>query len=165
MEQTRLLLASARTDYSEALNVLCLIEMRMIPTTIEDVIYAYMVAKDWCLWIKNPESSEDSPLYGKKADYRSMLDMFESYADKLADQLNDEECGIEVYLGTLNPNLTNLWRGKDPVLKENTRLLYRSLRYMAQMFEEQFGDSHFNEILEEKNVPPMSELISGYFKR
>ena len=159
MEQTRLLLVSARTDYSQALNVLCLIEMRMIPTTIEDLIYAYMVAMDWCEWIKNPESSEDSPLYGKEADdYKPMLDMFESYADRLSAQLCVEEYRIEAYLETLNPNLTNLWRGKNPVLKENTRLLYRSLRYMAQMFEELLSDNHFNKILEEKDVPPMSKL-------
>lgn len=161
MELTRHLLISARTDCLQALNVLGLIVIQKIPRNIEYLMHAYMLAKNWCEWITNPETADDSPLYGEKDDYELVLDTFEGYADILVDQLCEEEDLIEAYLGTLDPNFTSLWRGKNPELMENTRLLFRSLRYTAQMFEERFGDSHFNEILEEKNVPPMSELKRG----
>lgn len=157
MEQTKLLLISARgtADYTNALNVMYVIQMNVIPTTIEDTMYAYMVAKDWCEWIKNPGEPAENPLLYDVDD--SLSSMFERYAEKFEEQLLISLVDIEACVDILNPNLITLYRGKNPVWSENTRLLYRSLRYTAQMFEDK-GDDHLSKLLDEKQVPPMDKL-------
>ena len=165
MEQTRILLMHARDDYSNfstALNVLYLLAMRNIPSTIEDVMYGYMVAKDWIDWIKNPNSPGDADNFmpDKKAEeYQGMLDVLEGYTDDFEDMLVTDEDDVEEYIKNLNPNLVDLWRGYHYHLniKEDARMLFRSLRYMAEFFTS-VGDNHFSKLLDAKNVPPMSEL-------
>ena len=162
MEQTRLLLIAARVNqnYTDALDVMCLVQRHLLPTTIEDTMYGYMVAKDWCLWIKTPgEPSENPLLYGLDDDLRCM---FESYAEKFEYELFKVRAAIEEYIALLNPNLIELYRGRNLVLKEDTRLLYRALRHAAQMFEEKSGDNFLNELLDRKRVPPMSELSKSW---
>ena len=165
MEQTRLLLLYARdTDenFSIALNVLCLLAMRDIPSDIEDTMYAYMVAKDWMSWIKNPNSPDDVDNFmpdGKAEELRPMLDVLESYASDFEDQLVTDEDDIKEYLKNLNPNLVQLWRGTQRHLniKEDARMLFRALRYMAEFFAS-VGDDYFSKILDRQQVPSMSEL-------
>lgn len=158
MEQTRLLLISAREDYAQAINILCLVQMHEVSTTIGDIMYAYMVAKDWCQWIKNPGEPEENPLKHDIDD--SLLCAFEGYAERLEDQLVAYQNAVEAYFSELNPNLVNGWLGasKMPTLQEDTRLFYRSLRYTAQLFEDKFRVSFFNKTLDEKHVPPMHAL-------
>ena len=165
MEQTRILLLEARdTDenLSLAFNILYLVASRNIPSNIEDVMYAYMVAKDWISWIKSPNSPDDVDNFmpGKKAeDYQPALEILEGYADDLEDILVTDETGIDEYLETLNPKLADLWNGvhRHQNIKEDTRMFFRTLRYMAQFFES-VGDNHFSKLLDTKNVPPMGEL-------
>ena len=158
MEQTRLLLISAREDYSQALNILCLVEMHEVPTTVGDIMYAYMVAKDWCKWIKNPGESGENPLQHGVDD--SLLRIFEKYAEDLENQLVAYQNAIEEDFSELNPNLVNGWRSLSsmPILKEDTRLFFRTLRYTAQIFEDRFRASFLNQMLDKKQVPPMCEL-------
>jgi len=163
MEQTRLLLISAREDYSLALNVLFLLATRSIPSNIEDIMYGYMVAKDWVNWIKNPNSSDDVDNFmpDKKAeDYQSMVDVLEGYADNLEDHLKAYQDYIEDLFRNLNTNLVQLWNGAHRHLniREDTRLFFRSLRYTAQVFEKRFHATFLTKILDDKQVPPMSEL-------
>ena len=157
MEQTRILLISARgnQDYTNALNIMCLVQLHIIPTTIGDTMYAYMVAKDWCLWIKNPGKPAENPLQYEVDD--GLRCMFERYAEGFEDQLLASLVDIEAYIDILNPNFIELFRHRNLVLSEDTRLLYRTLRYTAQLFEDK-GDDHFSKLLDEKQVPPMSEL-------
>ena len=165
MEQTRLLLLYARDNdenFSTALNVLTLLAMRNIPSTIEDTMYAYMVTKDWIDWIKNPNSPDDVDNFmpDKTAeDYRPMLDVLESYASGFEDMLVTDEDDVEEYLKNLNPNLVQLWRGTQRHLniKEDARMLFRALRYMAEFFAS-VGDDHFNRLLDGMQVPSMNEL-------
>lgn len=156
MNQTKLLLENAREDYSEALNILMMVSTGMLPATIEDVMYAYMVACDWCEWVKNPRSSAENPLFGKASDYIPMLCMFQQYTDDLGRNLILNESAVEVVFETLNPNLIQLWRSPNPTLKNEVKMFHRSLRFTAKLFEEKFGETRFNEILVEKQVPPMS---------
>lgn len=162
MEQTRLLLIKSCEDYSLALNTVLLVRMRAIPTTIDDTMFAYMVVKDWCKWIKEPkeERSAENTLFGETADYLPMLEMFEKYAEDIEDQLIAYQDAIEAYFRGLNPNLVDFWRGlcESPSLREDTRLLFRSLRYTAQLFEEKFGTTFLNKLLDEKQIPQMNEL-------
>lgn len=156
MNQTQILLANARNDYSQALNVLCLVQMHMVPVTIEDTMYAYMVAKDWCEWIKKPNFSVENPLPAKTEDCMPMLDMFQRYADNLAKDLKQQKDIVEAVFETLNPNLAQLLQNRDIAVKEATQMYFRSLCFTARLFEEKFSDNRFNEILKEKQIPPMS---------
>jgi len=153
MNQTKLLLESARGDYSQALNVLMMVAHGMLPATVEDMMYAYMVAKDWCEWVKNPNSSAENPLFGKESDYTPMLSMFQRYVDDLGRNLILNESAVEEVFETLNPNLIQLWRSRNPTLKNEAKMFHRSLRFTAKFFEEKLGETHFNEILGEKRVP------------
>lgn len=156
MNQTQILLANARNDYSQALNVLCLVQMHMVPVTVEDTMYAYMVAEDWCEWIKNPKSSVENPLSGQTEDYMPMLDMFQRYANDLAEDLKQQEDFVETVFEMLNPNLVQLLQNRDIAVKETTQMYFRSLCFTAKLFKEKFDNSRFHEILKEKQVPPMS---------
>ena len=158
MNQTKLLLENARLDYSQALNVLLMVSQGMLPTTIYDTMYAYMVACDWCKWTKNPHSSRENPLFGKAASYTPMLDLFQRYADDLGENLVLNKDLIEEVFVTLNPHLIQFWHSPNPTLKNETKMFHRSLRFTAKFFEEKFGDNDFNEILDRKQVLPMSEL-------
>jgi hypothetical protein len=149
-------------NFSTALNVLTLLAMRDIPSTIEDTMYAYMVAKDWSHWIKNPNSPDDVDNFmpdRKAEELRPMLDVLEGYAGDFEDQFVRDADDIKEYLKNLNPNLINFWRGsyRHLNIKEDARMLFRALRYMAEFFAS-VGDNHFSELLDAKNVPPMSEL-------
>lgn len=155
MEHTRLLLTYAREDYSEAVNLLCLVQMHMIPVTIEDTMYAYMVALDWCEWIKNPKSSADNPLFNKAISPLSMLDIFENYVNELAKELEAKEYMVATVFGNLNPNLVQLWRSHNAVLKEDTKMYHRCLWITANLFQEKFENPVYKQILEQKQVPPM----------
>lgn len=156
MNQTKLLLMSAREDCSRALNVLLMVSMDMLPAGIEEKMYAYMVALDWIEWIKNPKSSPENPLFEKSASYLPMLNLFKEYADTLSLELRLKEDEVEEIFKTLNPNLIHLWRSNDAVLKGEAKMFHRSLRVTAKLFKEKFGTTRFSEILDEKQVPPMS---------
>ena len=146
MEQTKIMLNSARRDVMDAPNVLMLVQMGMLPATIDDMMYAYMVAHDWCMWIKNPKAYEGNPLYNKTADYTPMLDMFESYRDDLADILRQNKYTVLHAFAELNPNLSQFYTGEnqDPVLSKTTKLYHRSLRLAAQLFKEEDGTAPAN---------------------
>ena len=160
MEQTRLLLIKAREDYSQALNIMCLVQLHTLPTTIEDMMYGYMVAKDWCLWIKNPGAPKEGPVLFEVEGKDEMLSMIQVYVERFEYELFKAQAAIEEYVAILDPNLKDCWCGfcESPSLREDTRLLFRALRYTAQLFEEKFDDNRFNKLLDEKQIPSMSEL-------
>ena len=158
MEQTRILLTAARVsqNYTAALNVMYLVQTHLIPTTIEDIMYGYMVAKDWCSWIKTPGEPKENPLQYDVDD--DVCFMFDGYVLSFEAQLVKMRADIEAYIAILSPNLIQLYRGRNQVLSEDVRLLYRSLRYTAQLFEAELGDGFLNRLLDSKQVPPMSGL-------
>lgn len=154
MEQTRLMLENARNDIVDAPNILMLLLMGELPATADNLMYAYMVAYDWCEWIKNPKAYKDNPLYGKKADYTPMLDMFERYRDDMAKVIKENETGIFCIFAQLHSNLTTFF-GTE--ISESTKLYLRSLRLTAQLFEKD-GDKVFTQILNERQAPPIEQL-------
>ncbi len=158
MNQTKLLLENAREDCSEALDVLMMVSKGMLSATINDTMYAYMIACDWCEWTKNPNSGAGNPLFGIKSDFKWLLMMFQSYADDLGANLVLNKDLIKEVFVTLNPHLIEFWRSPNPTLKSETKMFLRSLRFTAKFFEDKFGDNDFNEILDRNQVPPMSEL-------
>ncbi len=168
--QTKILLISVHhnSDAYQVNNILTMVLCKELPVAISDVMYAYMIAEDWIKWIKDPNSSDDSPLRGKSAeDVAPLLKLFQRQAYDLATKLtlckNDVEemkltlCknDVEEIFENLNPCLINNWRSRDDLTRETTKMFHRSLRLTAKLFAEQ-GDDSFNEILEEKLVPPMS---------
>ena len=156
--QTKILLISVHhnSDAYQVNNILTMVLCKELPVAISDVMYAYMIAEDWIKWIKDPNSSDDSPLRGKSAeDVAPLLKLFQRQAYDLATKLTLCKNDVEEIFENLNPCLINNWRSRDDLTRETTKMFHRSLRLTAKLFAEQ-GDDSFNEILEEKLVPPMS---------
>lgn len=158
MNQTKLLLENAREEYSDALTVLMMVSTGMLPATVEDVMYAYMVASDWCDNLKNPDSSVANPVFPQKGGYSMELAMIKDYADDLGKMLIQNESKVEIVFKTLSPQLVSFWKSVNPTLRRETQMFHRSLRFTAKLFEEAAGNNRFNEILEEKRVPSMCEV-------
>ena len=152
MNQTGLLLASVHGDITNAHNILTLVSLRSIPTTIEDTMYAYMVAKDWCDWITNPDTP-DNPLREQNVDFSSHLAMFQCIRTTLERELKEQEFKVGEILVSVNSNLVSLLRSPLDTVKENTAMYFRSLRYTANLIDKQNGNGCFNAILDEHNVP------------
>lgn len=156
--QTKIMLVSAHhsSDTCYVNNILCMVAGKMLPVTISDVMYAYMIAKDWVRWCKDPNSSDENPLKGWSAeDAAPHLDLFQRQADDLARELMLYVGDVRMVFEKLNPALINNWRSRDDLVRETTRMYHRSLRFTANLFAEQ-GDESFNKILKEKQVPLIS---------
>ena len=156
--QTKILLIAAHhnRDMYSVRNILTMVANNMLPALISDIMYAYMVASDWVKWIKDPNSSDDSPLKGKTAeDVAVLLEPFQLTTDNLASELQSRKWEVAPVFRSLNRCLIDNWRSRDDLTRETTKMFHRSLRLTAKLFAEQ-GDDSFNEILEEKLVPPMS---------
>lgn len=156
--QTKIMLVSAHhsSDTCYVNNILCMVAGKMLPVTISDVMYAYMIAKDWVRWCKDPNSSDDNPLKGWSAeDAAPHLDLFQRQAYDLATKLTLCKNDVEEIFENLNPCLINNWRSRDDLAREITKMYHRSLRFTANLFAE-MGDGHFNEILKQKQVPLIS---------
>ena len=157
-EQTKIMLVTVHhsSDACEVNNILFMVTNKMLPVTIEEIMYAYMIAQDWVKWIKDPNSSDDSPLIGHSAeDVAPLLDLFQRQADDLAGELKLYVSDVRMVFENLNPCLINNWRSRDDLVRETTRMYHRSLRFTANIFAE-MGDESFNEILKQKQVPLIS---------
>ena len=148
------MLAGARENYSDAMNVLMLVQMHSLPATIEDVMYAYMVARDWCKWIKNPNTPRN-PLFGQTADFSPVLDIFRRFVASFERELEEQKTEVDCVFEKLNPNLVYLTQRREIEISETTKMYCLSLRYTAQFFADTCGDGSLNEILDKKNVPPL----------
>lgn len=156
--QTKILLITVHhnSDACQVNNILTMVLCKELPVTISDIMYAYMIAEDWVKWIKDPNSSDDSPLRGKSAkDLAPLLKLFQRQAYDLATKLTLCKNDVEEIFENLNPCLINNWRTRDCLAVEATEMYHRSLRFTANLFAE-IGDDHFNKILEEKQVPLIS---------
>lgn len=145
------MLEEARNDYVTALNVLATIKMRMVSFTTEDLMAAYLLATEWCLWLSSP-NQEGSPLSGRRSkaeSYAGVLEMMTDAREYLEHMLTGEMDLVEVVFQTLNPNL--LARGKDldnPEVPESSKRYYKILKCTAKFFDEQTGYNGFSKILE-----------------
>lgn len=156
--QTKIFLISAHhnPDVHDVSNILTMVANNMLPAHISDIMNAYMVASDWVKWIKDPDSSDDSPLKGKTAkDVAGLLELFQRITDDLASELQSRKWEVVPVFRSLNPCLIDNWRSQDDLTREMTKMFHRSLRLTAKLFAE-YGDNSFNEMLEEKQVPTMS---------
>ena len=146
MTQTSILLDQARLDYTKALNVLTLVEMRMISVSADDLMYAYLVATEWCEWFKNPDA-EGSPLtkFGPNhPDYGGVLSMMENSVKNLEDNLMMEMPSVYVVFSQLNPNLVAISKQEDKSgVLESTKCYIKSLELTANFYKERGGRDAF----------------------
>ncbi len=146
MTQTSILLDQARLDYTNALNVLTLVEMRIISVSAEDLMYAYLVATEWCNWFKNPDA-EGSPLtkFGPNhPDYSSVLSMMEDSVRNLEDNLMMEMPAVYIVFSQLNPNLVAISKQEDKSgVLESTKRYIKSLELTANFYKERDGRDAF----------------------
>lgn len=147
MRQIAILWIPAIESHEQALKVLQLVREKVLPsTTIEDTMYAYMIARYWKEWITS-ESLYDND------EYRGA---FELYMDDFSKQLQEQKDELKkVFNSTL---FIKLITSNDEVFMQNTCLYFLALRRTAQMFED-LGDNSFSQILHIKNVPPIEKLI------
>ena len=152
MKQTEIMLVAAQADYSDALNVLTLVEMGVLPVTIEEAMIAYMVAKKWTEWIVEPEMS-DSPLRGRKNDLSSCLEMFQNHVEFFETSIVMKSWEVKAVFENINPNLISLLRSPVAGVKEMTTIYFQALRVTAKLFSEKQRDLSFEKLLDSKNVP------------
>ena len=154
MSQVTDLLTKARDNYQDALDILCSIEMDMIhDLSVKDIMYAYMVACDWMQWIKQP--TDASSFSGRKRGNHSVLCMFDFYAHGLEKKLALSESKVLDVFNNLAPYIVQNDQNNE-MLAETNKLFLHSLRLTAKFFEDRLDDTHFNKILDEKQVPPIS---------
>lgn len=152
MKQTEIMLVAALADDSDALNLLTLVEMGVLPATIEETMLAYMVAKKWTEWIVEPEMP-DSPLRGRKDDFSSLLEMFQNHVEFFETSIVMKRWEVRFVFEKINPNLISLLRSPVAGVKEMTTIYFQSLRITAKLFAEKENDSFFEKLLDSKNIP------------
>ena len=128
MQQNKILLLDARTDYMSAVNILKQITTGTIPTTIEDIVYAYMVAKDCRKQIadSNTPSCKDNLL--------DFSDTFNCLAKQLEQILEAREHELVMLFMAFNPNLISKQNSNNKTVRELTRMHIRSMAYIAAHF-------------------------------
>lgn len=156
MNQTGLLLASAYGDIGVAQNVLTMVYMHTIPVSIEDTMYAYMITKDWCDWITNP-NMPNNPVRERKGDFSPLLGIFHSLLTGFERELQAKAHNVMETFAAINPNLISLLRSPVEGVKANTDMFFRSLRCSADFFAEKLGGNIYHEMLNDKNVPPLKK--------
>ena len=154
MNETGILLASAHKDIVNAHNILMMVQIHAIKTTIEDTMYAYMIAKDWCEWIAKPDSP-NNPLQGSNVSSIPTLGIFQIIAQSLEDELKENKIKVRDTFVEINPNLVSLLRSPNPMVKEMTTLYFRSLRCTAKLFDKNLDERWWGKVLDSKYIPPM----------
>ncbi len=154
--ELKLLFSDARKDYSSALNLLAI--LNLYSSTIEDVMYGYMIANDWNERCKNPDFSGNDSLFGSKTisitktEAQPLSEIFEDYASRLAEILKTHRLQVEdvfqnlIMFGYPYPGIEHLPQ----------ELYYRSLRLTAKLYENDLGDTYPNQILDRENVPALN---------
>ena len=144
MTQTSVLLDQSRLDYTKALNVLVLVDI--ISVSAEDLMYAYLVATEWCNWFKNPDA-EGSPLtkFGPNhPDYGGALSMMEDSVRKIEAMLKQEMPAVYIVFSQLNPNLVAISKQEDKTgVLESTKRYIKSLELTANFYKERDGRDAF----------------------
>ena len=154
--ELKLLFFDARKDYSSALNLLAI--LNIYSSTIEDVMYGYMIANDWNVRCKNPDFSGNDSLFGSKTlsitkiEAQPLSEIFEDYVSRLAETLKTHRLQVDevfqnlIMFGYPYPGIEHLPQ----------ELYYRSLRFVAKLYENDLGDTYPNQILDRENVPPLN---------
>ena len=142
-------------DYDEIVNCFRILEGFLIPVRDLDVIYAYMVAKDWINWVTSPDGY-GNPLSGKQKQYRRHLKVFESFAQWCEQAFDKEPEKIEAIICELREGTVAGWYLNDSTEDELTYEHIHALRVVAHYFAKK-GNSKFEEILREKGVPLMAD--------
>ena len=158
MKQIDVILLGAREDYQLAMNMCTLVHMNKLSYGVEGVMLARIIALDWCKWIKDPKTvPENHPMKEKDIVLLApFIDIFERCVKDLEQDLIASQSDFADLCQYLNGSLIRFWRSNDPLIKESAKMYHRTLRLTAKFFDEKSGDNHFNDILKEKLVPPMS---------
>ena len=128
MEQTRILLEIARHDHSQAMNVLMMMQTHLISADIENIMYAYALAKDW--------SS-----YAKEKKHEAMFNMFQTFERRFESELTAHKKEIEAIFNELNPNLNYFRESKEKFVAESVNNYLHALQTTASFFVSEFADS------------------------
>ena len=153
-DDTAAVLRRCHRDYSRVLEVLAQVQLHALPATVENIMYAYMIAKDWCKWATNPDDPT-SPLYGKESDVSAMLTLFRGLADHFERVLEQEFVLVKEVMDGLAPNPSIF--DKEGGSAED-KMYYRSLLVTAEFFYQKHQDADYMDMLYDKGVPTLNEL-------
>ena len=142
-------------DYTETVNCFRILENFLIPLRDIDIIYAYMVAKDWIMWITSSDG-RDNPLSGRQKNYLRHLEVFKSFAQWCEKAFDEEPKNVEDIICNLREGTVSGWMINDSTEDEITCEHIHSLRVVARYFAKK-GNSRFENILLKKGVPLMRE--------
>ena len=157
MSQVNLMLKHSYKYFGDVMSVLTLMRMRTLPMDIEDVMFGYMVAKDWIEWITNPEAS-DRPSSASTEAATIMLGIFQDGAKACEELLEERWDDVDLVVNTLNPNLHTLYQGRGSAEAEDVWMFHRSLRIASKFLDEELGDSEYSKKLDNKNVPSLESI-------
>ena len=146
----------AYDDCAKAPHALLVAQTHALPTTLEDTMLAYLVAKDWCKRIEDSSSSIHSPLFNHLTNYASMLPMFEVYAVRFEDELELHEYLVKEMFKNLNSDVLKEWCSPETAPRNEAELLCKSLRVTADFFAKKCNEPAFNELLNKKQIPQLS---------
>ncbi len=151
----QLIEAYRAADFTETVKCFRILEGFLISVRDVDVIYAYMVAKDWIKWVRGSDG-RDNPLSGKQKNYRRHLEVFKSFAQWCEQAFDKEPEKIEAIICELREGTVAGWYLNDSTEDELTYEHIHALRLVARYFAKK-GNSKFEKILLEKGVPLMSD--------
>ena len=159
MSQVKFMLKHSYKDFGGVMNVLTLMRMRMLPMDIEDIMFGYMVAKDWIEWITNSKASDRPPIAGTEA-ATDMLGIFQDGAKACEELLEERWYEVDLTVKKLNPNLHTLYQGRESAGAEDVWMFHRSLRIATKFLDEELGYSDYSKMLDEKSVPSLEFFTS-----
>lgn len=145
--QNKLLLLNARTDFSDAVHILTLIKKASVSTSIEDTVYAYMVARDWCKQIA------DCNTPSCKEDLSSLLKTFKSFAEYFEQEFENREHELVMYFTSFNPIVATLLNSPNERIQELTTLHLRAMLYVADFFATKRSKTWYADLLKSRSVP------------
>ncbi|MBP5399475.1 MAG: hypothetical protein J6Y53_03560 [Alphaproteobacteria bacterium] len=147
-----------RLDYAKVNTYLAYIVLGLGNISIEDIMCAYLVASEWCVWAKNPKMAEN-PLENekkfKKSDYASLFEQMNYFKRQMEIKLTKEvfevrNLFLHLHHSCLNAAVLLSSNPDVPHISERTKRYYKRLACTAEFFEKIHGQDEFSNLLYKK---------------
>ena len=155
--QTKLLIMNAREDYSHAIDLLQSLRVRANQISIDDLMYAYILAKDWCNWSCNPYSPSNL-IRSKDIDIPTVSYRFQQLAEYCEQELERREAELLIYFLHINPELSSLLNSSNETVKSLAQNHIHAMVVTAEFFSSKLSKAYYKEILENNSIP-YAELL------
>lgn len=141
-------LMKALSDWLLAANYLMGISLCMRKPQLDELMVAYLLARDWMYWLQHPEAPHN-PLHVTSVGF---LKTFRNHFNIIQSELMTNKDELLPYFEAIQPDRDSL---EEAGFIEPHRL-QRAYRLTAMIFSQQ-GDESFTKLLDEKNIPAFDE--------